>query len=512
MKGDIQTYVFVIILIIISAVVVIYVSYYFLTSKSTVVESIAGRADVSMPRTYLEYSDFIWPEKENSILDESNDDFCKKLEECVKYYLLNHEPCLIGIYDEFGDPKATKTNPKYRQTYSTYFENGVETALFDKIRSCSFEMKFPIGSGVEQVVGEVEKKNEMFINRLSDIYGLYFYDMKLRDPSVYNDTLYSNEDKQDYEEKPYMYKISTLLSPKGYTICTDGTRYFSPGKYKVDLLNVSVDTSGGLPKYNVAVGFGFLPYLSNTTTNSTPLKIIDTIRSLDFNPLMPQWNIECLTDKSSWDSIAENVTSRDKVPSGAEYCGDCSYTVSGKTYHWFYYCYPNECNNAVKSCTPYDGSMCNKDDFRMVYHCIRSPLRFKKYVIPINESGGVDVAQVINAIKWGFYSSKRFEFANTYWDVKRVDFAGDPWNDDLTDAIDPKNVNDKTKMIRKIYFDCDSGKGGDDAYVCKNQITMYIGYLRIGDDKRSECGDLHLCYNNPTCCKYIVFAVGFKGD
>jgi len=510
MKGDIQTYVFVIILIIISAAVIIYLAFYFLTSKSTVVESIAGRADVSMPRTYLEYSDFIWPEKENSILDETTDDFCKKLEACVKYYLLNHEPCLIGIYDESGDPKATKTNPKYRQNEGKFTE--IQNDLKNKIKSCSFGMKFPVGPNVEQVIGQ-SNILDPFLNPLADIYGLYFYDMKLRNANVYNDALLSGE------EKPYyLYtgldpsRFSVLCMPIGYTLRIDDTRYFSPGKYKVDLLNVSVDTSGGLPKYSVAVGFGFLPYLSNTTTNSTPLKIIDTIRSLDFNPLMPQWNIECLTDKSSWDSIAENVTSRDKVPSGAEYCGDCSYTVSGKTYHWFYYCYPNECNNAVKSCTPYDDSMCNKDDFRMVYHCTRSPLRFKKYVIPINESGGVDVAQVINAIKWGFYSSKRFEFANTYWDVKKVDFAGDPWNDDLTDAIDPKNVNDKTKMIRKIYFDCDSGKGGDDAYVCKNQITMYIGYLRIGDDKRSECGDLHLCYNNPTCCKYIVFAVGFKGD
>jgi hypothetical protein len=502
MKGDIQTYVFVIILIIISAVVIIYVSYYFLTSKSTVVEGIAGRADVSMPRTYLEYSDFIWPEKENSILDESNDDFCKKLEECVKYYLLNHEPCLIGIYDEFGDPEATKINPIYRQNEGKFTK--IQNNLTNKIKSksCSFGMNFPVGPNVEQVIGQSNIVGP-FLNPLADIYGLYFYDMKLRNASVYNNTSLSDEQKPYYLYEGYDFSRSSVLcTPKGYTLRIDDTRYFSPGKYKVDLLNVSVDTSGGLPKYNVAVGFGFLPYLSNTTTNSTPLKIIDTIRSLDFNPLMPQWNIECLTDKPFVEN-AVCVESRDKVPSGAEYCGDCSYTAAdGATEYNFYSCYPNECNNAVKSCSKNNPSICVCGSFAP-YNCTRYPLRFRKYVIPINESGGVDVAQVINAIKWGFYSSKRFEFANTYWDVKKVSFGDDPWNDgsdSLTDAIDPKNAdpNDRTHIIRKIYFDC----GAD--YICQKQITMYIGYLRLGNNG--------LCYNNPQSCKYIVFAVGFKGD
>jgi len=461
-------------------------------------ERFMAHADVSMSRTYLEYSNFLWPEKGNSI--KNDEKFCDKLKACTQYYLLYHEPCVIGVYDEFGDPGAKKTNPKYRQNEGKFTE--IQNNLENKIKYCSFEMKFSVGPNVEQVIGQSNIVGP-FLNPLADIYGLYFYDMKLRNASVYNDDLLSGEEKPYYLYEYDLSKSSVLCTPKGYTLRIDDTRYFSPGKYKVDLLNVSVDTSGGLPKYNVAVGFGFLPYLSNTTTNSTPLKIIDTIRSLDFNPLMPQWNIECLTDKPFVEN-AVCVDSRDKVPSGAEYCGDCSYTVSyedyTKTYHWFYYCYPNECNNAVKSCTPYDGSKCNNDEFQMVYHCTRSPIRFKKYVIPINESGGVDVAQVINAIKWGFYSSKRFEFANTYWDVKRVDFAGDPWNDDLTDAIDPKNAdpNDRTHIIRKIYFDC----GAD--YICQKQITMYIGYLRLGDNG--------LCYNNLQSCKYIVFAVGFKGD
>ncbi|MEM5819522.1 MAG: hypothetical protein QXO19_01290 [Candidatus Aenigmatarchaeota archaeon] len=377
---------------------------------------------IEIGKATFNYEDYIEAapsfRNEDEIEDYFEKDGCKLLQYCTNQYLKYGKPCQIGVYAIGNYSEGTDIN--FIRKFAS------------SIARCKFEIAQEIAPGIKQEICYFDTDSIEMLQKYVDANGLYYYNISFK-----NSSFYSGNDltTPSLDSTTIIYDI-TSFPPDN--ICSPVA-----GRYKIAILNV---TSKDL-NCNLLIAIAYLPYLANELPTdfksaSTPLKVFDVIRNINFRPIFNQ---------RTWDAIPHVVGASQVNNQGAKDCKDspfkpCCSLDSGIIYHCDFGDFSRYCFNTT-DCLNY---------------IILTPITIK-----INENS-VNITDILRAVRFGLYANPTYrKYEIPYRDFKNIlvpPYVGTIWNNDYSSQLSDFEG-------RYIYYNTNEGKEK-----CFGNLDIQVGY------------------------------------